>query len=82
MYNKFALINIGLIVSDVSMLGQKAAADSTPPFVKRSRGAGTAMMSVAQETTTAGRSFTKTTSCSQGTGTVMATGTVKNSKTV
>lgn len=58
------------------MPGQKAAVDSTLPFVKRSRGAGTVMMSVAQESTTVGRSFKKTTSCSQGTGTVMATGTV------
>lgn len=60
-------------IFDALMPGQKAAVDSTPPFAERSQGAGTAMTSEARESTTAGRSFRKTTSCSQGTGTVAVT---------
>lgn len=63
-------VKSALIVFDATLQGQKAAMGSVPPSVKRSRGTETAMTGEARGSTSAGRSFTKTTSCWHTNGTV------------
>lgn len=64
-------------LKDLSLMpGQNTVGESTAPFVERSRGPETVTTSEAQESTTAERSSTMMTSCSQRTGNCFNTAVV------